>query len=97
MSKQEVLCLFRTLQKDLYNLSQSNGAGEWRKREAQALSDLVQRRIHYLQVHVPSNFQLPGCISPEGTSVRMIELGGNGVLQVCSKANGVAIHTGSYL
>ena len=35
---------------DLYNLSISDGADEWRKQEAEDLSDLVQRRLHYLQV-----------------------------------------------
>ena len=34
----------------LYNLSISDGAEEWRKNEAEELSDLVQRRLHYLQV-----------------------------------------------
>ena len=37
---------------DLYNLSISDGAEEWRKKEAEELSDLVQRRLHYLQVRV---------------------------------------------
>ena len=35
---------------DLYNLSISDGAEEWRKKEAEELSDLVQRRLYYLQV-----------------------------------------------
>ena len=40
---------------DLYNLSVSDGAEEWRKEEAEELSDLVQRRLHYLQVRVCSH------------------------------------------
>ncbi|OCT66425.1 hypothetical protein XELAEV_18042675mg [Xenopus laevis] len=34
---------------DLYYLSQTDGAGDWREREAKDLTDLVQRRITYLQ------------------------------------------------
>lgn len=37
---------------DLYYLSQTDGAGEWREKEAKDLTDLVQRRITYLQVRV---------------------------------------------
>ncbi len=40
---------------DLYNLSLSDGAEEWRRKEAAELSDLVQRRLHYLQVTVTSS------------------------------------------
>ena len=43
-------CFFRILRTDLWNLSQSNGHDEWRRREAQELSDIVQQRLHYLQV-----------------------------------------------
>ena len=35
---------------DLYYLSQADGAGEWREKEAKDLSELVQNRITYLQV-----------------------------------------------
>lgn len=35
---------------DLYHLSQADGAGDWREKEAKELSDLVQNRIMYLQV-----------------------------------------------
>ena len=35
---------------DLYYLSQADGVGEWRVKEAKDLSDLVQNRITYLQV-----------------------------------------------
>lgn len=35
---------------DLYYLSQADGIGEWRMKEAKDLSDLVQNRITYLQV-----------------------------------------------
>ena len=35
---------------DLYNISISDGAEEWRKQEAEDLSDLVQRRLYHLQV-----------------------------------------------
>lgn len=35
---------------DLYYLSQADGVGEWRMKEAKDLSDLVQNRITYLQV-----------------------------------------------
>ena len=37
---------------DLHYLSQADGAGDWREKEAKDLSDLVQNRISYLQVHV---------------------------------------------
>ncbi|XP_006632780.1 alpha-(1,6)-fucosyltransferase isoform X1 [Lepisosteus oculatus] len=39
----------RSIMTDLYYLSQSDGAGEWREKEAKDLSDLVQNRISYLQ------------------------------------------------
>lgn len=35
---------------DLYYLSQTDGAGDWREKEAKDLTELVQRRIMYLQV-----------------------------------------------
>ena len=35
---------------DLYYLSQVDGVGEWREKEAKDLSALVQNRITYLQV-----------------------------------------------
>lgn len=44
---------------DLYHLSQADGAGDWREKEAKELSDLVQNRIMYLQVdhtHTPNDF-----------------------------------------
>ena len=37
---------------DLHNMSISNGAGDWRQKEAQELSDIVQARIQYLQVGI---------------------------------------------
>lgn len=46
---------------DLYHLSQADGAGDWREKEAKELSDLVQNRIMYLQVnhkHTPFLFSL---------------------------------------
>lgn len=39
----------RSLLTDLYYLSQTDGAGDWREREAKDLTDLVQRRIAYIQ------------------------------------------------
>ncbi|XP_066550555.1 alpha-(1,6)-fucosyltransferase isoform X2 [Amia ocellicauda] len=39
----------RSIMTDLYYLSQSDGAGDWREKEAKDLSDLVQNRITYLQ------------------------------------------------
>ncbi|XP_051500318.1 alpha-(1,6)-fucosyltransferase-like [Myxocyprinus asiaticus] len=39
----------RTIMTDLYQLSQADGAGDWRKKEARDLSSLVQNRISYLQ------------------------------------------------
>uniref|UniRef100_H3D3V5 Alpha-(1,6)-fucosyltransferase n=1 Tax=Tetraodon nigroviridis TaxID=99883 RepID=H3D3V5_TETNG len=39
----------RSIMTDLYYLSQADGAGEWRMKEAKDLSDLVQNRITYLQ------------------------------------------------
>lgn len=35
---------------DLYYLSQADGVGDWRVKEAKDMSDLVQNRIMYLQV-----------------------------------------------
>ncbi|MEQ2165403.1 hypothetical protein GOODEAATRI_016497 [Goodea atripinnis] len=40
----------RSIMTDLYYLSQADGVGEWRMKEAKDLSDLVQNRITYLQV-----------------------------------------------
>ncbi|XP_024147470.1 alpha-(1,6)-fucosyltransferase [Oryzias melastigma] len=39
----------RSIMTDLYYLSQADGVGEWRTKEAKDLSDLVQNRITYLQ------------------------------------------------
>uniref|UniRef100_A0A803VW66 Alpha-(1,6)-fucosyltransferase n=1 Tax=Ficedula albicollis TaxID=59894 RepID=A0A803VW66_FICAL len=39
----------RSIMTDLYYLSQTDGAGDWREKEAKDLTDLVQRRITYLQ------------------------------------------------
>lgn len=38
------------IQRCLYILSQTDGAGDWREKEAKDLTELVQRRITYLQV-----------------------------------------------
>ncbi|XP_031449247.1 alpha-(1,6)-fucosyltransferase isoform X3 [Phasianus colchicus] len=40
---------YRSIMTDLYYLSQTDGAGDWREKEAKDLTDLVQRRITYLQ------------------------------------------------
>ncbi|XP_058470157.1 alpha-(1,6)-fucosyltransferase [Solea solea] len=47
----------RSIMTDLYYLSQADGVGEWRVKEAKDLSDLVQNRITYLQVttHAPAD------------------------------------------
>lgn len=37
---------------DLFYLSQTDGAGAWREKEAKDLTELVQRRITYLQVTI---------------------------------------------
>lgn len=42
--------VYRSIMTDLYYLSQTDGAGDWREKEAKDLTDLVQRRITYLQV-----------------------------------------------
>ncbi|KAL0967593.1 hypothetical protein UPYG_G00254210 [Umbra pygmaea] len=39
----------RSIMTDLYYLSQADGVGEWREKEARDLSNLVQNRITYLQ------------------------------------------------
>ncbi|XP_078191279.1 alpha-(1,6)-fucosyltransferase isoform X3 [Callithrix jacchus] len=39
----------RSIMTDLYYLSQTDGAGDWREKEAKDLTALVQRRITYLQ------------------------------------------------
>ncbi|XP_029820130.1 alpha-(1,6)-fucosyltransferase isoform X2 [Manacus vitellinus] len=41
--------VYRSIMTDLYYLSQTDGAGDWREKEAKDLTDLVQRRITYLQ------------------------------------------------
>lgn len=43
--------IFRSIMTDMYHLSQADGAGDWREKEAEELSDLVQNRITYLQVY----------------------------------------------
>lgn len=43
-------CVCRSIMTDLYYLSQADGVGDWRVKEAKGLSDLVQNRITYLQV-----------------------------------------------
>lgn len=43
-------CVCRSIMTDLYYLSQADGVGDWRVKEAKDLSDLVQNRITYLQV-----------------------------------------------
>lgn len=56
-----VYMIFRSIMTDLYHLSQADGAGDWREKEAKELSDLVQNRIMYLQVnyiHTPFLFSL---------------------------------------
>lgn len=45
---------------DLYYLSQADGVGEWRMKEAKDLSDLVQNRITYLQVSTGPTAARPG-------------------------------------
>lgn len=45
-----MLFVYRSIMTDLYYLSQTDGAGDWREKEAKDLTDLVQRRITYLQV-----------------------------------------------
>ena len=44
---------------NLYYLSQADGVGEWRMKEAKDLSDLVQNRITYLQVPTDTPAALP--------------------------------------
>ncbi|XP_073493335.1 alpha-(1,6)-fucosyltransferase [Phyllobates terribilis] len=39
----------RSVMTDLYYLSQTDGAGDWREREAKDLTELVQRRITHVQ------------------------------------------------
>ncbi|XP_067274322.1 alpha-(1,6)-fucosyltransferase isoform X1 [Pseudorasbora parva] len=39
----------RTIMTDLHHLSQADGAGDWREKEARDLSSLVQNRISFLQ------------------------------------------------
>ncbi|XP_073672812.1 alpha-(1,6)-fucosyltransferase-like [Garra rufa] len=39
----------RTIMTDLHDLSQADGAGDWREKEARDLSNLVQNRISFLQ------------------------------------------------
>jgi hypothetical protein len=42
---------YRKLQNDLYKLGNTvDGIGSWREKESQKLTDLVQRRLYYLQV-----------------------------------------------
>ncbi|XP_044514001.1 alpha-(1,6)-fucosyltransferase-like [Gracilinanus agilis] len=39
----------RSIMTDLYYLSQADGAGDWREKEVKSLTELVQRRMTYLQ------------------------------------------------
>lgn len=60
----------RSIMTDLYYLSQADGVGEWRMREAKDLSDLVQNRITYLQVSTGLRAAQPAgvhCLSPSPT------------------------------
>lgn len=57
----------RSIMTDLYYLSQADGVGEWRMKEAKDLSDLVQNRITYLQVSTGLPAAQPAgvrCLSP---------------------------------
>lgn len=57
----------RSIMTDLYYLSQADGVGEWRTKEAKDLSDLVQNRITYLQVSTGRPAAQPAgvrCLSP---------------------------------
>lgn len=49
---------------DLYYLSQADGVGEWRMKEAKDLSDLVQNRITYLQVCTDTPAAWPAGAAP---------------------------------
>ena len=51
MLKYKLLFLIkcRVTQYDLNRLSELDGLGSWREREANDLSDLVQKRLHALQ------------------------------------------------
>lgn len=42
--------LFRAIISDMGILKNLDGLNEWRKKEAEELSNLVQKRLHYLQV-----------------------------------------------
>lgn len=50
INKPSNVCFYRSIMTDLYYLSQTDGAGDWREKEAKDLTELVQRRITYLQV-----------------------------------------------
>lgn len=60
----------RSIMTDLYYLSQADGVGQWRMKEAKDLSDLVQNRITYLQVSTGLPAAQPAgvhCLSPSPT------------------------------
>ena len=40
----------RTIMKDLFNLTSLSGPSGWQENEAKELGELVQRRLHHLQV-----------------------------------------------
>lgn len=42
--------VFRAIISDMGILKNLDGLNEWRKKEAEELSNLVQKRLHYLQV-----------------------------------------------
>lgn len=50
------LFCFRTLNSDFLKLKSVDGMDEWRKKESQELTNLVQRRFHYLQVQFSERF-----------------------------------------
>lgn len=67
------LCLgCRTLASDFLNLKSVDGMDEWRKKESQQLTDLVQRRFHYLQVTppgLPLSSTAQGCNYPSDSTI----------------------------
>ena len=63
--------------KDLFNLTTLSGPSGWQEKEAKELSDIVQRRLHHLQViHSYINLRSRDCL---WVSVRS----GVDLLEVC--------------
>lgn len=80
----------RSIMTDLYYLSQADGVGEWRMKEAKDLSDLVQNRITYLQVTTDTPAAQPTGLSLVHTHARTHTVI---YIPTCRRRDMVSIHS----